>query len=297
MRRRHLPQPRLPRPVARCAGVAGRAIAEGIRGCPAGSRHGRTSSLRRGLAATIDTIDTAVTPFEVGNDQRYKAEAHDAKYDGEHQFVGQGIARVLGGSVFSIGLMLVVVCGAELFTGNSLLAAAALHGEISWGKLLENWLVVLVGNFIGALILAWLMYETRLWEQGTVADQAVRLATVKCKLSFWVAFVRGILCNWLVCLAIVMATAARNISGKLLACYVPIMVFVASGFEHSIANIYFIPEGIMVAGSKGIADPALSWSNFLLVNLLPVTFGNIIGGVLFVATAYWYVHAAGKQCK
>ena len=207
------------------------------------------------------------------------------------QYFGRGIAALLGGSVFSLGLMLVVVCGAELFTGNSLLAAAALHGEISWAKLLENWLVVLIGNFIGALIMVWLMYESKLWESGTVADQAVKVAITKCKLSFWVAFVRGILCNWLVCLAIVMATAARDISGKLLACYAPIMAFVAAGFEHSIANIYYIPEGILVAGSLGIMDPALTWNNFLLANLLPVTLGNILGGVLFVATAYWYIHA------
>lgn len=211
------------------------------------------------------------------------------------RFAGQGIARLLGGSVFSLGLMLVVVCGAELFTGNSLLAAAALHGEISWAKLLENWGVVLVGNFIGALLMAWLLYESRLWESGSVADQAIGVAVAKCKLSFWVAFVRGMLCNWLVCLAVVMATAARDITGKLLACYAPIMAFVASGFEHSIANIYFIPEGIMVAQARGTIDPALSWGNFLLINLLPVTLGNIVGGVLFVATAYWYAHAVGGQ--
>ena len=211
------------------------------------------------------------------------------------QYTGQGIARFLGGSVFSLGLMLVVVCGAELFTGNSLLAAAALHGEISWGKLLENWVVVLVGNFVGALLMAWLLYESHLWESGGVAEQAVKVAVAKCKLSFGVAFVRGVLCNWLVCLAVVMATAARDIPGKLLACYGPIMAFVASGFEHSIANIYFIPEGIMVAGARGISDPALTWGNFLLVNLVPVTIGNVVGGVLFVATAYWYAHAMGGK--
>lgn len=211
------------------------------------------------------------------------------------QYTGLGIARLLGGSVFSVGLMLVVVCGAELFTGNSLLAAAALHGEISWAKLAENWLVVLVGNFIGALVMAWLLYESRLWEQGGVAEQAVKVAAAKCKLTFWVAFVRGLLCNWLVCLAVVMATAARDIPGKLMACYVPIMAFVTSGFEHSIANIYFIPEGILVAQARGIVEPALSWGNFLLANLLPVTLGNIVGGVVFVATAYWYAHAMASR--
>lgn len=205
-------------------------------------------------------------------------------------FVGSGIARFMGGSLFSIGLMLVIVCGAELFTGNSLLAAAALHREISWSKLAENWIIVLVGNFIGAIFFAWLMFETHLWEQGKVAENAVRIATLKCQLPFWVAFVRGLLCNWLVCLAVFMATAARDITGKMLACYVPIMTFVASGFEHSIANMYFIPTGLFISGSVGTTDPALTWYNFFVTNLIPVTFGNIAGGVVFVAGAYWYAY-------
>lgn len=211
------------------------------------------------------------------------------------QFAGVGLSRLLAGSVFSIGLMLVVICGAELFTGNSLLAAAALHGEISWAKLAENWGLVLVGNFLGALFFAWLMFESRLWEQGTVAQQAVSIAAAKCKLSFGVAFVRAVLCNWLVCLAVFMATAARDVPGKLLACYVPIMTFVTSGFEHSIANMYFIPTGLMIAQETGRTDPALNWNAFLLDNLLPVTLGNIVGGVVFVAGAYWYIHSAAVR--
>jgi len=193
--------------------------------------------------------------------------------------------------------MLVVVCGAELFTGNSLLTAAAIHGEISWGKLAENWALVLVGNFLGSLFFAWLMFESRLWEQGAVADQAVKIAIAKCKLPFEVAFIRAILCNWLVCLAVFMATAARDIPGKLLSCYVPIMTFVTSGFEHSIANMYFIPTGLMIAQRRGNSDPALTWSAFLVDNLLPVTLGNIVGGVVFVACAYWYVHAPAQADK
>jgi formate/nitrite transporter len=204
--------------------------------------------------------------------------------------VGAGVSRLLGGSVFSVGLMLVVVCGAELFTGNSLLAAAVLHGEIGLGKMLENWVVVILGNLLGALFFAWLMAETRLWESGAVGEQAVKVAAAKCGLSPWVAFVRGVLCNWLVCLAVFMATAARDIAGKILSCYVPIMTFVASGFEHSVANMYFIPEGILVNGALGRPEPMLTWWNFGVANLLPVTLGNVVGGVLFVASAYWYVH-------
>lgn len=206
------------------------------------------------------------------------------------QFTGSGIARLLGGSVFSVGLMLVVICGAELFTGNSLLTNAALHGEISWSKLLENWGVVLAGNFLGSLFFAWLMYESRLWEQGAVADQAIRVASAKCRLTFPVAFIRGILCNWLVCLAVFMATAARDVPGKLLSCYIPIMTFVTSGFEHSIANMYFIPTGLFLSAELKRTDPSLTWWNFLAANLLPVTLGNIVGGVVFVSFAYWYVH-------
>lgn len=206
------------------------------------------------------------------------------------QYVGFGIAQFMGGSLFSVGLMLVVVCGAELFTGNSLLAGSALHGEISWRKLAENWVVVLAGNFVGALFFAWLMFETRLWEQGKVSENAVKIAALKCQLSFSAAFARGIFCNWLVCLAVFMATAARDISGKLLACYVPIMTFVASGFEHSIANMYYIPTGLFISNSVSSPVPALNWHNFFVVNLLPVTLGNIFGGVIFVALAYWYAH-------
>ena len=208
---------------------------------------------------------------------------------------GQGIARLLTGSVFSVGLMLVVVCGAELFTGNSMLTVAALHGEISWGKLAENWLVVVAGNFIGSLFFAWLMFESRLWEMGSVADQAVRIAALKSSLTFPVAFIRGVLCNWLVCLAVFMATASRDIPGKILSCYIPIMTFVASGFEHSIANMYFIPTGLMIAAERGLPVAGLDWYSFLYGNLLPVTLGNIVGGVLFVAGAYWYVHNSAAR--
>ncbi|MSN25670.1 MAG: formate/nitrite transporter family protein [Geobacter sp.] len=211
------------------------------------------------------------------------------------QFAGLGISRLLGGSAFSIGLMLVVICGAELFTGNSLLAGAVLHGEISWGKLAENWVVVLTGNFIGSLFFAWLMFETRLWEHGTVADHAIKIASAKCKLSFLAAFTRGLLCNWLVCLAVFMVTAARDVTGKLLACFVPIMTFVASGFEHSVANMYFIPTGLFLTGELSRPDSSLTWYAFVVDNLIPVTTGNIVGGVVFVACAYYYAHIGSEK--
>ena len=209
--------------------------------------------------------------------------------------LGEGISRLLGGSVFSLGLMLVVICGAELFTGNSLLTKTALQGQITWKKIAENWTIVIIGNLVGSLFLAWLMVESELWQIGRVAEHAVNIAAAKCELSFSVALVRGILCNWLVCLAVFMATAARDIPGKMLACYVPIMAFVASGFEHSVANMYFIPTGLLLKAKLGLQVAELTWSNFFISNLIPVTLGNIIGGVVFVGFAYWFAYLKGTN--
>jgi formate/nitrite transporter len=209
--------------------------------------------------------------------------------------LGAGVSRLLGGSVFSLGLMLVVICGAELFTGNSLMVKSALQKEIGWGKIAENWTVVILGNLVGSLFFAWLMFHSELWRSGSIAEHAVNIAAAKTRLSFDVALVRGILCNWLVCLAVFMATAARDIGGKMLACYAPIMAFVASGFEHSVANMYFIPTGLLLKSELGLTEDGLTWGNFFVTNLLPVTLGNIIGGVVFVAFAYWYVHLRGEK--
>ncbi len=209
------------------------------------------------------------------------------------KFLGIGVSRLLGGSVFSLGLMLVVICGAELFTGNSLLVKAGLQKEVSWGKIAENWSVVILGNLVGSLFFAWLMFHSELWRSGNVAEHAVNIAVAKTDLSFGVALVRGILCNWLVCLAVFMATAARDVAGKMLACFAPIMAFVASGFEHSVANMYFIPTGLLLKSELGLTADKLSWGSFFVGNLIPVTLGNIIGGVVFVAFTYWYVHLKG----
>jgi formate/nitrite transporter len=197
------------------------------------------------------------------------------------QHFGIGVSRLLGGSVFSLGLMLVVICGAELFTGNSLLTKAALQGQIPWHKIAENWLIVIIGNLLGSLFLAWLMVESELWQIGRVAEHAVNIAAAKCELSFGVALVRGILCNWLVCLAVFMAAAARDIPGKMLAC--------------SVANMYFIPTGLLLKAELGLNLPNLTWSRFFIDNLVPVTLGNIIGGVVFVGFAYWFAYLKGVK--
>jgi len=137
------------------------------------------------------------------------------------------------------------------------------------------------------------MFHSELWRSGNVAEHAVNIAVAKTDLSFGVALVRGILCNWLVCLAVFMATAARDVAGKMLACFAPIMAFVASGFEHSVANMYFIPTGLLLKSELGLTADKLSWGSFFVGNLIPVTLGNIIGGVVFVAFTYWYVHLKG----
>ncbi len=221
------------------------------------------------------------------------------------KYVGEGIAKFLFGSVFSVGLMLVVIAGAELFTGNNLIVIGTLNKEVTIEKLLNSWFWVYVANFIGSLLVVWLMYQSQLWKTGdyAVGARALAIANSKVNLTWGVAIARGILCNWLVCLAVWMAVAAKDVPGKILGIYFPIMAFVASGFEHSIANMYFIPMGMMlknnslVVAASGLAGNLgrLNWSGFIFNNLLPVTIGNIIGGAFFVATIYWYVYLRGSK--
>ncbi|MDD2352329.1 MAG: formate/nitrite transporter family protein [Candidatus Caldatribacteriota bacterium] len=215
-------------------------------------------------------------------------------------YIGDGISKILFGSVFSVGLMLVVIAGAELFTGNNLIVVGTLNGNVSTGKLLNSWFWIYVANFIGSILLVWIMYATQLWKTGdfAVGAKALSIASGKVNLSWGAALARGIVCNWLVCLAVWLAVAAKDVAGKILAIYFPIMAFVASGFEHSIANMYFVPMGIMLKGNAAVVAAAgltdkianLTWGSFILNNLVPVTIGNIIGGAFFVATLYWYVY-------
>ncbi len=215
------------------------------------------------------------------------------------KFFGVGFARFMQGGVFSVGLMLVVIAGAELFTGNNLIMLSVLDGKASIGKLLYNWVVVYFANLIGSLLLVVLMYWTELWKMNgnLVGAYALNIANTKASLAFLPAFARGILCNWLVCLAVWMALASRDVIGKIFAIFFPIMAFVASGFEHSIANMYFIPMGIFLKNIPAVVEAAgnpdlsnLTWYGFFVKNLIPVTLGNIIGGAGLVATLYWLVY-------
>jgi formate/nitrite transporter len=209
--------------------------------------------------------------------------------------MGMGFTRFMSGAVFSLGLMLVVIAGAELFTGNNLMLSSAMAGRITLGRMFERWSLVFAANFIGSLLVALLFVLSGLWKlsDGALGAAAVRTAYTKVSLEFTEALVRGIGCNWLVCLAVWMALAARQTIGKIFAIFFPIMGFVALGFEHSVANMYFIPTGLFLRSIAGVAAPdgfppeALTWLSFLWRNLLPVTIGNIIGGGVFVGMGYW----------
>lgn len=214
-----------------------------------------------------------------------------------------GITKVLAGLAFSLGLILVVVGGAELFTGNNLLTMAWASKRVSTWQMLRNWIIVYFGNMFGAFSIVILMLWSGhyLFGKGITGSNILQIADAKCQLGFIQAIVLGILCNILVCLAIWLCYSARSTQGKILAIIFPITAFVSAGFEHSVANMYFIPMGLLV---KKNADPglweqissspaqfeSLTWSNYLIHNLLPVSIGNIIGGAIFVGLAYWFIY-------
>lgn len=214
--------------------------------------------------------------------------------------MGFGPTRVLGGVTFSLGLILVVVAGAELFTGNNLVAMAWASREITTRQILRNWGLVYVGNFVGSVGTALLIYWSGVWalSQDAVASQAISIAASKCDLGWAEAFVRGILCNALVCLAVWLCQSARTTTDKILAIIWPIAGFVALGFEHCIANMYFIPFGILLKSNPelmaGLGTSAADLGSLnlqgLAGNLVPVTLGNIVGGTLLVAGVYWFAY-------
>lgn len=206
-----------------------------------------------------------------------------------------GIGKVAMGAVFPVGLMMVVLCGGELFTGNCLMVTGTLDRRIGWGKLLRNWGIVYGGNFIGSILVAGCVKVSGMWDLGEGLLGAVTLKTAvsKCSLDFGQAVVMGICCNVLVCLAVWMAAGSSETSGKILAIWFCVGLFVICGFEHSIANMYFISAGMMAAANDtyvslvGIDTGELTVFNFVIRNLVPVTAGNIIGGSIFVGAAYW----------
>ncbi len=202
------------------------------------------------------------------------------------------IARLISATLFPAGMAMVLVAGSELFTGNNLIIIALLEKKIRLHEMLKNWFFVFVGNLIGAALVALLVVLGHVPDLygGRLAESMVKNAQNRVSLSFGDAFVKGILCNILVCIAVWAAFAAKRVSGKLLMSFWPVMVFVLCGFEHSIADIYFCIAGILTAGEYGIAAQGLTFGSFLLKILLPVTLGNIVGGTGIVGVGYWAVY-------
>lgn len=201
-------------------------------------------------------------------------------------------SRLLGGLVFSLGLILVVVAGSELFTGNNLLVMAWADGKISTPELLRNWTIVFIANAIGAAGLAVLVYLANhgAMNGGAVGATYVRIAAAKAAMPFGEAFFKGVLCNLLVCLAVWLTLAGHTVTDKILAIIAPISAFVAAGFEHSVANLYFLPLGMLLKDTAGVAQAAaLDWGG-VAHNLVAVTLGNIVGGSLLVAAVYFLIY-------
>ncbi len=218
-------------------------------------------------------------------------------------FFGSGFTSFIGGGVFGLALVLVLVAGSDLFTGNTMLSMGWLNGNLNTKQVLNNWTLVYIGNFVGALFLVWMMYHSSMWHghDGAVGANAVALAYKKTHLSFSEAFIRGIACNWLVCLAVIIVASARDTMGKIAGAWFPVMAFIASGFEHCVANMFIIPAGItasldpVVAHAVMEAHPAwdlatLNMNSFIVGNLIPVTLGNIFSGAVLVGGLYWFLY-------
>lgn len=217
-----------------------------------------------------------------------------------------GVVRLLAGLVFCLGLILVVLGGAELFTGNALIVMAWASGRVTSLQVLRNWGIVYLGNLLGAMATALLVYSSAQYTFGNGAAGlvALEIAQAKTSLGFVQAVSLGILCNALVCLAVWLCLGAHSTADKILAILFPVAAFVAAGFEHSIANMYFIPLGLLVTtdatfltvlGKSTLDYPTLTWSAFLWKNLLPVSLGNVLGGVGLVGLVYWFVYLRPAQ--
>lgn len=213
--------------------------------------------------------------------------------------IGFGLTKLVGGIVFSLGLILVVIAGAELFTGNALMVGSRASGKIRLTQLFKNWGIVYFTNLIGSLLLVAVVFYSQFWalDGFKVGVNALSIANAKVNLAFWPAFSRGILCNALVCLAVWLCFSARSTADKIFAILFPITAFVACGFEHSVANMYFIPMGIAMAGQDKVLEIAgltvsqvanLNLGGFI-GNLIPVTLGNIVGGT-FIGGIYWLIY-------
>jgi formate/nitrite transporter len=223
-----------------------------------------------------------------------------------HAISNVGLARLVAGAIFPVGLMMIVLVGGELFTGDCLMIMGCIHGKFSVSKMVKVLTVVYLSNLVGSLIFAGLVYASGQYNytNGMLGAFTIKVALGKVNLSFGAAVASGILCNIFVCMAVLMATAARDISGKIWGIFFPILTFIVSGYEHCVANMYYIPAGIFAKASSTYASLAmesygyttlqldsLNWTNFVVRNLIPVTLGNIVGGMVFVGLPLYFIHA------
>lgn len=211
------------------------------------------------------------------------------------------LVRVLAGLSFPLGLAMVLLAGSELFTGNCLMIIPVLEKKIKVTGMLKNWIFVYIGNFIGSALIAVITYYSGQYDLfgGAVAVTTIRVASAKCSLDFSKAFLLGILCNFLVCIAVWISFAAEDVAGKIIGLFLPIMTFVLCGFEHSIANMYYITAGLLASAnpaySAAAAEAGINMENLTLAgffggNLLPVTLGNIVGGMVLAGCSYWFIY-------
>ena len=216
-----------------------------------------------------------------------------------------GLGKILSGTIFTVGLIMVVLGGAELFTGNTTMIAAVIDKRITVSSMLKNGVIVYICNFIGGVLIAFMVYYSGVLNsgEGMLGAMTVKIAAGKVNMSFGSAFVSGILCNWLVCMAVWLSTGAQTTVGKILSISFPIWLFVTAGFEHRVANMYFIPAGIFAKSNQMFtalsemgfdALANLNWSGMFELNLLPVTLGNIVGGAVCVAIGYYTALADNK---
>lgn len=217
-----------------------------------------------------------------------------------------GLGKALAGSIFGTGLMLVVIGGGGLFTGNVLMLAATTDKKIKFSSMLRNWLIVYIANFVGSILIVLLIYYSNqlMSAEGMLGAMTLKIASGKVSLTFLQALSLGILCNWLVCMAVWISYGTKALAGKILCIFFPIWLFITSGFEHSVANMYYIPIGILAKGNPVMVElsgltadklDSLTWGAFFINNLLPVTIGNIIGGGVFVALAYYLAYRKDKR--
>lgn len=224
-----------------------------------------------------------------------------------HTITAVGLSRLINGVVFPAGLIMVVLLGGELFTGNSLIVISVLDRQATISGMLRNWVLAYLGNFTGCvLVAAGCAYCGQFnYSAGALAVTTAKIAVGKCALSFGNAFLLGIFCNLLVCVAVLLASSAKDVSGKVLGIFFPICLFVLCGFEHCIANLYYVPAGLFALqvpsyaaalAESGVDFSALTWGNFFLRNLLPVTLGNIVGGAGLAALLWYaYLRKTGKK--